>query len=189
MALRHRVGYLRKEHKGLLELADKIEAALTLASSKEFPDHEKSVVELRALEHRFSGIVEHCHAEERIVESTFHHYLGERERSRIDEQHREILRALGEFREDLRFATVDRMKETGVTGSEVVRKLREHIAGESELLDRIIRQSVPGGKHKAGKKPCRVRHRARKHRTHAAIIRSQEERLNMPYTMEPHPEL
>jgi hypothetical protein len=188
MALRNRVEYLGKEHKGLLELADRIEAALTLASRKEFPDHEKSLAELRVLEHRFSGIVEHCHAEERIVESTFHHYLGERERSRIDMQHREILRA-GEFREDLRFATVDRMKETGVTGSEVVRKLREHIAGESELLDRIIRQSVPGQKHKAGKKPRRALHAARRHRTHTAIVRSQKERPNISYTMEQHPEL
>jgi hypothetical protein len=98
MVLGHRVEYLREEHKGL-ELADRIEAALTLASRKESADHEKSVAELRALEHGFSGIVEHCHAEERIVESTFHHYLGERERSRIDEQHREILRAVGEFHE------------------------------------------------------------------------------------------
>jgi hemerythrin HHE cation binding domain-containing protein len=189
MALRNRVEYLRKEHKGLLELADRVEAALALANRKEFPDHEKSLAELRVLEHRFSGIVEHCHAEERIVESTFHHYLGERARSRIDMQHREILRALGEFRGDLRFATVDRMKETGVTGSEVVTKLREHIAGESKLLDRIIRQSVPGQKHKACKKPCRALHAARRHRTHTAIGRSQKERPNIPYTMELHPEL
>jgi hypothetical protein len=188
MVLGHRVEYLREEHKGL-ELADRIEAALTLASRKESADHEKSVAELRALEHGFSGIVEHCHAEERIVESTFHHYLGERERSRIDEQHREILRAVGEFREDLRFATVDRMKETGVTGSEVVRKLREHIAGESELLDRIVRQSASGKKHKAGKKPRRGRHATRKHGTHTAIVRSQKERPSIPYTLEPHPEL
>jgi hypothetical protein len=189
MALRHRVEYLREEHKGLLELADRIEAALTLASRKEFSDHEKSVAELRALEHGFGGIVEHCHAEERIVESTFHHYLDERERNRIDEQHREILRAMGEFRQDLRFATVDRMKETGVTGSEVVRKLREHIAGESELLDRIIRQSALGKKHKAGKKPRRGRHAARKHRTHTTIVRSQKERPSIPHTMKPHREL
>lgn len=189
MVLRHQVEYLREEHKGLLELAGRIEAALTLGRRKEVLDHEQSLAELRALEHGFSGIVEHCHAEERIVESTFHHYLGERERSRIDEQHQEILRTLGEFREDLRFATVDRIKETGITGSEVVRKLREHIAGESELLDRIIRQSAPGKKHMASKKPRRGRHAARKHRTHTAIVRSQKERPSIPYTLEPHPEL
>jgi hypothetical protein len=81
------------------------------------------------------------------------------------------------------------MKETGVTGSEVVRKLREHIAGESELLDRIVRQSASGKKHKAGKKPRRGRHATRKHGTHTAIVRSQKERPSIPYTLEPHPEL
>jgi Hemerythrin HHE cation binding domain len=189
MARRHRVEYLRKEHQGLLDLADRIEEAIALACHKEFTDHEKSLAELRSLEHGFSGIVEHCHAEDRIVESTLYHYVGEAERSRMDEEHSEIVRTLGEFREELRFATVDRTKEMIVSGRELLGKLRAHVANEAALLDRIAGQSARDGKRKPAKKPRHARRAARTNRTRTTRTQSGEERPNIPYTLEPHPEL
>jgi hypothetical protein len=152
MALRHRVEYLRTEHKELLQLADRVEAALARATHKDFPDHQKCLAELRALEHGFNGIVEHCHSENRIVESTFHQYLNQNERVRVDEEHGKIVRTLAEFREELRFATVDRMTAMIIPGMQLVSELRAHIANEAELLDQIVHSATEIRKPSGGTK-------------------------------------
>ncbi len=138
MALIHRVEYLRKEHKGLLELARRIEAALALAGRQAVLDHEQSLAQLRECEHSLGGVVEHCHADDRIVESTLHEYAGENERAKNEEEHRDLLRKVATFRDELRFATVDRLREASIAGHEFVRTLQTHVAGESELLDQIV---------------------------------------------------
>jgi hypothetical protein len=189
MALCHRIEYLRREHTELLHLADRIEAALAATSKESFSEHLKGITELRELEHGFSGIVEHCHSEERILESTFHHYLGTAERRRIDEEHGKIVRALAEFREELRFATADRTMSMIIPGMNVVNQLRAHISHEEKLLDRIMKSAAAPRKRAMKKKPCK-RTRAPR-RTHASKLsmRSGETSRFVPYTLEPHPEL
>jgi hypothetical protein len=152
MALRHRIEYLRKEHKGLLELARHIEAALELAGREAVRDHELGLAQLRENEHSLSGVVEHCHADERIVESTLHEYAGEKERARNQEEHQDLLRKLATFRDELRFATVDRLRGASIAGHEFVRTLQTHVAGESELLDQIFAKALPPRKRNPSKK-------------------------------------
>lgn len=138
MALIHRIEYLRKEHQGLLELARRIESALELAGREPVRDHELGLAQLRENEHSLRGVVEHCHADERIVESTLHEYACENERARSQEEHWDLLRKLSTFRDELRFATVDRLQSTSIAGHEFVRTLQTHVARESELLDQIV---------------------------------------------------
>lgn len=76
MALRDRMAYLRKELQELLRFANKIQAALALGSSKDFPERQRCLAELRELEHGLRAIEEHCHADERAVESTLHHFAS-----------------------------------------------------------------------------------------------------------------
>jgi hypothetical protein len=189
MALRHRVEYLRKEHKELLQLADRLDAALTLASHKDFPDHENGLAELRALEHGFNGIVEHCHSENRIVESTFHHYLNEGDLLCIEEEHGKILRVLAEFREELRFATVNRTMAMIIPGTQVVNELRTHIAHETELLDQILHSATNVRQPTGGKKKAKRALRPQRAHARKASLRSRQECRNISYTLEPHPEL
>jgi hypothetical protein len=152
MALKHRIEYLRKEHKGLLELAARIEAALTLAGRQAVLDHEKSLAQLRESEDSLGGVVEHCHADERIVESTLHKYAGEKERAKSEEEHRDLLRNLATFRDELRFATVDRLRGTIIAGHEFARTLQAHVAGESKLLDQIVAKALPPHRRSPSKK-------------------------------------
>lgn len=164
MALHARVEYLRREQKELLGLAGSIEAALTLASQEDVAKHEDSLAQLRALEPGFQGIAEHCHSEERIVESTFHAHASKKERVNNDEQHREILRKLGAFRDDLRFATVDRLHDVCVSGNELTRTLRAHVASESAVLNEIV-----GNAHPARTRMRAVRNTSRVARPRATV--------------------
>ena len=186
MALHARVEYLRREQKELLGLAGRIEAALTLASQKEVAKHEDSLAQLRALEPGFQGIAEHCHSEERIVESTFHAHASKKERVNNDEQHREILRKLGAFRDDLRFATVDRLHDVCVSGNELTRTMRAHVASESAVLNEI----VGNAHHPACKRVRAVRKTSRVARPRARSIRKPAQvRPGISYLLEDHPEL
>ena len=189
MALRHRITYLRKEHQELVNLADRIEKALTLASGKDFSRLEHGLAQLRALEHGFAGIVEHCHSEDRIVESTFHHYLNKSERLRLDEEHGKIVRALAEFREELRFATVDRTMAMIIPGMDLVQQLRGHVVFEEGLLDRIARSVVVPRRPAKRKKTSRQRAAPPQGQPPKQKARGREEPHVVPYTMEPHPEL
>jgi hemerythrin len=189
MALRHRIEYLRREHTELLRLANRIEAALAAASKESSPNHLRGITELRVLEHGFSGIAEHCHSEERILESTLHHYLDADERLRIDEEHGKIVRALAEFREELRFATADRTMSMVIPGMNVVNQLRAHISDEEKLLDRIMKSAGASSKRAMKKKPPKRTLAPRKTRAHKPSVRSGNANRCVPYTLEPHPEL
>jgi hypothetical protein len=188
MALRHRIQYLRKEHEELLHLADRIEKMLESASKNDFAEHLKSLTGLRSLEHGLAGIVEHCHAEDRIIESTYHHYLQQDERARIDAEHEQIIRAVTNFREELKCATTDQTMAMILPGMDVVRRLRAHIAYEGELLGRIAELGNPPktavGKKKTGKRAHE------KKRRHVTRRKTGTKSANvLPYTLEPHPEL
>ena len=185
MALHARMEYLRREQKELLGLVGRIEAALTLASQENVAKHEVSLARLRALEAGFQGIAEHCHSEERIVESTLHAHASKKERVKNNEQHREILRQLGAFRDDLRFATVDRLHDVCVSGNELTRALRAHVASESAVLDEIA-----GDAHPERTRIRSVRKASRVARTRTRSIRKRAQvRPGISYLLEDHPEL
>jgi hypothetical protein len=133
MAVYDRIQYLRKELQELLHLAEKIEKMLELVSKNDFADHLKGFTGLRSLEHDLAGIAEHSHAENHIVESSYHQYLQPDDRSRIDVEHEQILRAVSDFREELKFATADRTMAMIVPGMGVVNRLRAHMAYEREM--------------------------------------------------------
>jgi len=180
MGLRHRIEHLRREHTEVLDLADRIEQFLEQVSKNDFAERLKGLTGLRSLEHGFSGVMEHCHAEGRIVESIYHHSLQSKERDRIQAEHQQILRAVSDFREELRFATADRTMAIIVPGMDVVNRLRAHIAYEREMLGRIIgREGTTAGRRAHRKQ--RKRTAARKPHTKTTSF--------LPYTLEPHPEL
>jgi hypothetical protein len=188
MALRYRIQYLRKEHQELLHLADRIEKLLESAAKNDFSEHLKSLTELRSLEHGLAGIVEHCHAENHIVESTYHQYLQPEERVRVDAEHAQILRAVTNFREELKCATADRTMAMILPGMDVVKELRAHITFERELLDRIAGLGNPT-KRAVRRKKTHKRIHARSRR-HPARRKAATKPMNvLPYTLEPHPEL
>ena len=187
MARRDRIAYLRTEHAKLLELAENLTRTLETASGTNFPEQQKSLACLRGFDHAFDGIAEHCHAENRLVESVYDRYLKELERAQIKAEHQEIVRALGEFREELRFATADRTASLVAPGMKLVRVLRTHVAHEEEWLGRIAK-SRTSGKRASTHKPRRTApmHKRQAHRRNAGARREDR---HIPYTMEPHPEL
>ena len=188
MALHHRIEYLRKEHQELLNLADRIEKLLESASKRDFSEHVKSLTELRSLEHGLAGIVEHCRAEDRIIESTYHQYLQPDERARVDTEHEELIRLATNFREELKCATADRTMAMILPGMDVVKWLRAHISYEQELLGRIAGL----GKHakRVVGKPETTRSARQRKRRRIARRRTRAKMPHvLPYTLEPHPEL
>jgi len=139
MTLRYCIEYLREEHEELLRLADKIEKMLELASNNDFTEHLKSINELRSLAHGLTGIVEHCRAGDRIIESAYYHTLPLAARTRLDAEHEEIILAVKGFKEELQFATADRTLAMVVPGMDVVDRLRAHIAYEREVLGKSVK--------------------------------------------------
>ena len=184
MALRHRIQYLRKEHEALMQLVDKIEEMLSLASNKEYADRLKGLTGLRSFEHALAGVVEHCHAEDRIVESTYHHSLQPDERMRIAAEHEQILRSVADFREELKFATADQTLAMSPLGLDMINRLRAHIAYEREMLGRIAKF---GSRPKAARAGKGARRKQRK----PVARRKVEAKATslLPYTLESHPEL
>ena len=187
MVLRDRIAYLRAEHAKLLESAEKVSGTLALAYSTNFPERQESLAGLRGFDHAFDGIAEHCHAEDRIVESVYHQYLREPERAQSRAEHQEILRRLGEFRGELRFATADHTASLVGPGMELVRVLRTHVADEEEWLDRIAKSETSAKRVTTHKRSHTAVRKGRP--THRRDARTRREELHMPYTMEPHPEL
>ncbi len=185
MVLRDRIAYLRAEHAKLLESAEKVSGTLALAYSTNFPERQESLAGLRGFDHAFDGIAEHCHAEDRIVESVYHQYLREPERAQSRAEHQEILRRLGEFRGELRFATADHTASLVGPGMELVRVLRTHVADEEEWLDRIAKSETSGKRVTTHKRShTAVRKGRLKHRRDG---RTRREKPHMPYTLEPPP--
>jgi len=186
MGARHYSDYLLKEHEELLKLADKIESLLESASKNDYAEHLKTLSELRSLDHALAGIVEHCHAGERFVESAYYEDFRPQERVRINSDHFLIKQAVTSFREELKFATADRTLAMVCPGMDLVKLLRDHVAFEGEAFRRIAgevesRETKPRGKHKTGG-PCR------KKRIHTER-RKAKEASPLPYTLETHPEL
>jgi hemerythrin-like domain-containing protein len=142
MALRDRLNYLRMEEDEILRLLDTVEGLLTLASKGSFAVRSKAISDLHSLEHFLAGILEHCRPEERILESTYHRFLQPDERERIQSEHKEIMRLVSVFRDELRFATSDRIDTVIETGNVLNNRVREHIAFEQVLLNRIERLSA-----------------------------------------------
>lgn len=188
MALYHRIQYLRKEQQELLALANKIERMLELVSKNDFAHHLKGLTGLRSLEHGLAGITEHCHAENRIVESTYHQYLQPDERTRIEVEHEQILKAVADFREELKYATADRTTALIVPGMDVVNRLRPHIAYEREMLGRITELEKSARRASDEKTAAK---RARRKRRKPAPTRKPHTTTtsSVPYTLEPHLEL
>ncbi len=187
MALHDRIRYLRKEHEELLRVADKLEEMLGSAANSDVAERLKGVMGLRSLEHGLAGVVEHCHAEDRIVESTYHHSLQLNERGRIDAEHEQILRTTTDFREELKFATVDRTMAMIPPGIDLVNRLRAHIAYEREMLNRIDRRRPPkkaATKGQPGREPLI----SKKRHAHKRKMRPKAAHIG-PNTLETHPEL
>jgi hypothetical protein len=179
MAFRNRISYLQAEHAKLLEHTGNLARSLKLASSQEFPDQQKGLSGLRRLSHFFDGIAEHCHAENRVVESVYQQHLNRTECDRIAAEHRDLLHLLAEFREELRFATADRAASLAQPGMQLVNSLRAHIDCERIFLSQIAKSHCTKG-----------RRRSQRRKGHAAAGGSEPEaRTVIPYTMEPHPEL
>ncbi|MGH9773652.1 MAG: hypothetical protein ACRD50_01750 [Candidatus Acidiferrales bacterium] len=137
MALQDRLQYLRSEQDEILRIVEHLEKALELAAKDDFSERAKAISELRALDHKLTGISGHCHAEDRLVESTFHHNLESEEFARINREHEDILHVLDRFREELKFANADYTTSATARGQDLAFRLREHVAYERGLLDRI----------------------------------------------------
>jgi len=142
MALRDRLNYLRMEEDEILRLMDTVEGLLALASKGNYAVRSKAVSDLHSLEHFLGGILEHCRPEERILESTYHRFLQPHERKRIQAEHEQIVRLVTSFRDELKFATSDRTESVVEIGKNLNDRVRQHIALEQVLLNRIERLSA-----------------------------------------------
>jgi len=181
MGLNHCVDYLVKEHEELLKVAAKVESLLESTSKNDFAEHVKTFAELRSLEHSFTGIQEHCHAGDRLVESAYYKEFPQKDLARIEADHRRIVHAVASFREELKCATPDRTMAMIMPGMDLVKLLREHVAFEVELLRRVEKETA--GRRRAK----RAHERKRQGGTKQKVLR--EEAPAVPYTLEPHPEL
>jgi hypothetical protein len=180
--------YLQEEHEELLNLAAKIERLLDSASKQNFSEHTQSLGELRSLEHRFAGIVEHCHPGDRLVESLDVSRLRPEERARIQAEHEQIIRVVDNFREELKFATADRVMAMILPGMDVVKWLRAHVAYERDVLGRAAQPGSSRKKTARKKKTTKTGHEKKTKRSTRRTISEKESRV-LPYTLEPHPEL
>ncbi len=185
MGLRHLIQYLRTEHQALLNLATRLDKLLTSAAKNDFAEHSKSLPALRSLERGFLGVVRHCSAQDRDIESTYLRYLKQEERARIAAEHKQIIRTVTNFREELKFATADRTMAMVLPGMDVVNRLRSHISYERELLGRIMELAVPP--RSAVKKKESEKRTYGKHTVRRKPMAGKAEAL--PYTLELHPEL
>jgi len=183
MSGRYCIQSLRKDHEKLLYLAGRIEQMLELASKNVFSEHLKSLKGLQSLELEFASVEKHCYVEECTIERTFQHSLQEDERARIEAEHEQIIGALKNFLEEMKFATADRTMAMILPGMDVVKRLRAHIAYEQEMLDRIVPSS-------GAQKPVRRRRQKGKRALGTKSKRKiGVKATHVPYPLEPHPEL
>lgn len=188
MALGHLIRYLRTEHQVLLNLANHLDKLLTSASRNDFAEHSKSLSGLRSLDRGLLLVIRHCSQQDADVESDYQHYLHQEDRTRIADEHVELIRAVTSFREELKCATPDRTMAMIIPGMDVVNRLRAHIAYEQELLGRIIEVAVTS--RLAVKRKEAAKKTPRKHKKHAIRRKpGAEEAAAVPYTLELHPEL
>lgn len=183
----HRMEYFYSEHEALLDLAARLEKLLDTASRSDYTERVNSLTDLRSLEHALAGIVEHCHAGNRIIESAYYQDFTDSERAQIDAEHQQIIEAVESFREEVKCATGDRTMAMILPGMDLVRQLRSHISFERGLFERIVEARQPQKKASA-KRPGKGTHQ--QHRTHVAKKRMNSNSAPVvPYTLERHPEL
>lgn len=188
MGSRHYSDYLLKEHEELLKLAAKIEGPLESASKTGYVEHLKALSELRSLDHALAGIVEHCHAGDRLIESAYYEDFRPKERARINADHLLIKQAVASFREELKFATADRTLALICPGMDLVKLLRDHVAFEGEVFKRIA--EVVESRQRQSRDKCKTSGTSRKKALHGAKRRTKtKEASPLPYTLEAHPEL
>jgi hypothetical protein len=188
VGLNHCLDYIVKEHKELLNVAARMEGLLESASKHDFSEHVKTIADLHALEHSLTGIAEHCHAADRLVESAYYKNFQQTDLARIKADHLHILQAVASFREELKCATPDRTMAMILPGMDVVRLLRDHVVFEGELFRRTpalveSHEKKPAGRSSAKKASAKKRPHAARHRV------PKEPVPDVPYTLEPHPEL
>jgi len=137
MDLRSRLDYFRKEHDEILHFLNDWKNALKMAGGDGDDERRKGLAELRRFENELLSIQEHCHAEERTVDSPFQIYLDDVSLTRLAQEH-ELLRQLSnDFLRELRFATLMRTNEVVRLGNALLEQLRRHIAHEAALLEQI----------------------------------------------------
>lgn len=188
MGLRHCLDYVLREHQELLQLAARMESLLESASTNDFSEHVRTIADLHSLEHGFAGIAEHCHAAERLVDSAFYKEFPQADLARINAEHLRILQAVASFKEELKYATADRTMAMILPGMDVVKLLRDHVAFEGELLRRTAMLAESHDKKPARKSVAR--RGSGKKRVHPGKHRMPKEPVpDVPYTLEPHPEL
>jgi hypothetical protein len=137
MVLHQRIQYLRKEHEELEHLLDTLHEFLEMTGSENFEQRAKGLSELRAMDHHLTAILEHCHSEDRAVQSLYDRYVQDAERARINREHRELILLVERFRDELKFATVDHTITLTLWGKELVNRMHSHTAYEDILLNRI----------------------------------------------------
>ncbi len=189
MELANRIEYLRKEHTELLGIAHDLDRILLDVNSGDFTTRQRVLSDLRSLGHRFDGVVEHCHVDDRLVESTYHKYLSEKDRGILADEHLQLVRTLAEFREELRFTTADRIANLAKPGATLVSALRAHLATETAFLNRIAKEAEARHSEKQPAKRLTARaHVAKKKRRARPRKPFKRTARSVPYTMEPHPE-
>jgi hypothetical protein len=134
MVSRDSVEYVQKEHLEIVRLADKIADALALASKEDFQSRQQGLVGLRTLREGLVGVLQHCHAEEGMLESDFHHYLDAQQYGRLRSQHQSIARTTASLLRELPYVTADSVRDLCGPGQELLEEIREHVAYEADML-------------------------------------------------------
>lgn len=137
MDLRSRLDYFRKEHDEILRSLNDWERALKKAASEGDDERRKGLAELRRFESQLLSIAEHCHAEERTVDSPFQIYLDDASLARLAQEHESLRQLTNDYLRELQFATLLRTTEVVRQGTALLEQLRRHIAHETALLKQI----------------------------------------------------
>jgi hypothetical protein len=135
MPLRETSGVLRREHQEILRLAEKFGEALALAGDEDFAARQKGLAELRALRPGLLGISRHCACDGGTLEPPYFCHLDGERYEQMDMQHRCIHRLILVFLRELLYSTADSITEAVPQGEELLKRIREHIAYEQDLLD------------------------------------------------------
>jgi hemerythrin-like domain-containing protein len=129
--------YMQKEHLEIVRLADRIEAALSQAANRDFGSRQEALAALRSARDGLLGVRQHCGSEEAILESDFHHFLDAQSYAQLCREHRNIARLVGALLRELPYLTADSVGEILPTGTELVERIREHLAFEQDMLWRV----------------------------------------------------
>jgi len=137
MESRDSVEYIQKEHLEIVRLAEKIADALALVSKDDFAARRTGLVALRSTRDGLLGILQHCHADDSIVETDFHRYLDANQYGQLRAQHAAISRLVAGLLRELPYVTADTVVDLRTTGEELLEQIRQHIAYEADMLWRV----------------------------------------------------